>query len=135
MLSDKMGDALNGQINKEVFIASDITRCQSILSVAHVTGHMAAGLGATLKTMGMGCASKKGKMTQHAALTLNISDDCTLCGVCYDHCPADAITLDDVKAHINQDKCIGCAVCVIRCPEKAITIRKGLNKGVHNEGE
>ena len=116
---------INGQISKEVFIAYDITRCQSILSVAHVTGHMAAGLGATLKTMGMGCASKKGKMTQHAALTLNISDDCTLCGVCYDHCPADAITLDDVKAHINQDKCIGCAECMALCRFGAITCNWG----------
>jgi uncharacterized Fe-S center protein len=106
---------INGQISKEVFIASDIVRSQSMLSVAHVTGHMAAGLGATLKTLGMGCASKKGKMTQHAALTLNISDDCTRCGVCADHCPADAITLDDVKAHIDQDKCIGCAECMARC--------------------
>ena len=116
---------IKGKINKEVFIAYDITRCQSILSVAHVTGHMAAGLGATLKTIGMGCASKKGKMTQHAALTLNISNDCTLCGVCYDHCPADAITLDDVKAHIDQDKCIGCAECMAMCRFGAVTCNWG----------
>jgi hypothetical protein len=116
---------VNGQINKEVYIAYDITRCQSILSVAHVTGHVAAGLGATLKTLGMGCASKKGKMKQHAALTLNISDDCTRCGVCYDHCPADAITLDDVKAHIDQDKCIGCAECMALCRFGAIACNWG----------
>ncbi len=116
---------INGQINKEVFIAYDITRCQSILSVAHVTGHMASGLGATLKTIGMGCASKKGKLTQHAALKLNISDDCTLCSVCLDHCPADAITLDDVKAHIDQDKCIGCAECLAVCRFGAVTCNWG----------
>lgn len=106
---------VNGQISQEVFIASDIIKSQSMLSVAHVTGHVAAGLGATLKTLGMGCASKRGKMTQHAALTFNISDDCTLCGVCADHCPADAITLDEVQAHIDQDKCIGCAECMAMC--------------------
>jgi len=116
---------INGQINKEVYIAYDIIRCQSILSVAHVTGHMAAGLGATLKTVGMGCASKKGKMTQHAALTLNISDDCTRCGVCYNHCPADAITLDNVKAHIDQDKCIGCAECMAVCRFGAVKCNWG----------
>lgn len=116
---------VNGQINKEVYIAYDITRSQSILSVAHVTGHVAAGLGATLKTLGMGCASKKGKMKQHAALTLNISDDCTRCGVCYDHCPADAITLDDVKAHIDQDKCIACAECMALCRFGAIACNWG----------
>jgi uncharacterized Fe-S center protein len=116
---------VNGQINKEVYVAYDIIKSQSILSVAHVTGHIAAGLGATLKTMGMGCASKKGKLTQHAALKLNISDDCTLCGTCYNHCPADAITLDDVKAHIDQDKCIGCAECMAVCRFGAVTCNWG----------
>ena len=106
---------VNGQISKEVFIACDIVRSQSMLSVAHVTGHGAAGLGATLKTLGMGCASKRGKMTQHAALTFYIRDECTRCGVCLDHCPADAITLDEVQAHIDQDKCIGCAECMAMC--------------------
>jgi len=116
---------INGQIDKEVYIANDIIKSQSILSVAHVTGHVAAGLGATLKTLGMGCASKKGKMKQHAALTLNISNDCTRCGVCYDHCPADAITIDDVKAHIDQDKCIGCAECMAMCRFGAVTCNWG----------
>jgi uncharacterized Fe-S center protein len=116
---------VNGQINKEVFIAYDIARCQSILSVAHFTGHVAAGLGATLKTLGMGCASKKGKMKQHAALKLSISDDCTHCCVCFDYCPAGAITLDDVKAHIDQDKCIGCAECLAACKFGAVKCNWG----------
>jgi uncharacterized Fe-S center protein len=111
---------INGELNKEVFIASDIARSQSILSVAHFTGHCAACMGATLKTLGMGCASRKGKMRQHAALTLSIGDDCTRCGQCYDHCPADAITLNDVKAHIDQDKCIGCAECLVACGFNAV---------------
>ena len=106
---------VNCEINKKVFIASDIARCQSILSLAHVTGHLETCLAATLKTLGMGCASKKGKMAQHAALTLSIGDDCTRCGECFKHCPADAITLDDVKAHIDRDKCIGCAECLAVC--------------------
>ncbi|MEA3226199.1 MAG: DUF362 domain-containing protein [Planctomycetota bacterium] len=116
---------VNGKINKEVFIAHGIARCQSILSVAHFTGHVAAGLGATLKTLGMGCASKHGKMTQHAALTLEISEDCTLCGVCSDYCPADAITLDEVQAHIDQDKCIGCAECMAMCRFGAVSCNWG----------
>ncbi|MFH1715775.1 MAG: DUF362 domain-containing protein [Planctomycetota bacterium] len=116
---------VNGEINDEVFVAYDIARCQSILSVAHFTGHVAAGLGATIKTMGMGCASKKGKMKQHAALRLVIGDDCTLCGVCHDYCPADAITLDEVQAHIDQDKCIGCAECMAACRFGAVKCNWG----------
>ncbi len=126
---------INGEIDKEVFIAAGIVQCQSLLSVAHLTGHVAACLGATLKTLGMGCASKRGKMTQHAALKLEIGDDCTRCGVCYEHCPADAITLDDVKAHIDQDKCIGCAECMAMCRFGAVKCNWGpecevLQKGI-----
>lgn len=111
---------VNGQINKEVFIASDIARCQSILSIAHFTGHIATCLAATLKTLGMGCASQKGKMLQHAALTLIVADNCKRCGECLKHCPADAITLNDVKAHIDQDKCISCAECLAVCRFAAV---------------
>ena len=116
---------IDGQICREVFIATEIIKSQSMLSVAHVTGHVATGLGATLKTIGMGCASKRGKMTQHAALTFAIGDDCTRCGVCADHCPADAITLDDIQAHIDQDKCIGCAECMAMCRFGAVQCNWG----------
>jgi uncharacterized Fe-S center protein len=106
---------VNCEVNKEVFIAYDMVRCQSILSVAHFTGHLATCAAATLKTLGMGCASRRGKMAQHAALKLSIGDDCTRCGECFKHCPADAITIDDIKAHIDQDRCIGCAECLAVC--------------------
>jgi len=121
----EMAVEVNCEINKEVFIAYDIVRCQSILSVAHFTGHIETCLAATLKTLGMGCASQKGKMTQHAALTLSIGDDCTRCGECSKHCPADAITLDDVKAHIDQDKCISCAECLAVCRFDAVKYNWG----------
>lgn len=111
---------VKGQLNKEVFIASDILRCQSILSIAHVTGHVATCLGATIKTLGMGCASRKGKMRQHSVLKPAVKDNCTRCGECLRHCPADAITLNDVKAHIDKDKCIGCAECVVVCRFDAV---------------
>jgi uncharacterized protein len=114
--------AIPGELDRKVMIASDIARCQSILSVAHVTGHCAACVGASIKTLGMGCASRKGKMRQHAALKPHIKKGkCTRCGECYRHCPADAITLDDVQAHIDQDKCIGCAECVAVCRFDAVS--------------
>ena len=60
--------AIEGELDKEVMIAADIVRCQSILSIAHFTGHCATCVGATIKTLGMGCSSRKGKMRQHASL-------------------------------------------------------------------
>jgi uncharacterized Fe-S center protein len=111
---------INGELNKEVLIAYDIVRCQSILSAAHLTGHIATCMGATLKTLGMGCASRKGKMRQHAALKPSIKDECKLCGDCFKHCPTDAISLGDIKAHIDADRCIGCAECVAVCRFDAV---------------
>ncbi len=112
---------IDGELDREVSIAADIVRCQSILSVAHFTGHCNACVGATLKTLGMGCASRKGKMRQHAALKPRVKKGkCKRCGECYRHCPADAIRLDEVQAHIDKDKCIGCAECVAVCRFDAI---------------
>ena len=93
---------INGEIDKQVFIASGIVQSQSLLSVAHFTGHVAACLGATLKTLGMGCASKRGKLKQHAALKLSISEDCT-----------------------DQDNCIGCAECAAVCRYGAVRCNWG----------
>lgn len=112
---------IDGELDKEVSIAADIVRCQSILSVAHFTGHCATCVGATLKTLGMGCSSRKGKMRQHSALKPRVKKGkCTRCGECHRHCPADAITLDDVQAHIDQERCIGCAECVAVCRFDAV---------------
>ncbi len=111
---------INGQINKKVFIASDIVRSQSILTVAHFTGHIITCAAGTLKTLGMGCASRKGKMRQHAAFKPSIGDKCERCGECVKYCPAEAISLDEVKANIDQDKCIGCAECVAVCRFDAV---------------
>jgi len=112
---------IDGELDREVSIAADIVRCQSILSIAHFTGHCNACVGATLKTLGMGCASRKGKMRQHAALKPRVKKGkCKRCGECHRHCPADAIRLDEVQAHIDKDKCIGCAECVAVCRFDAI---------------
>ena len=113
---------IEGELDKQVMIAYDIVRCQSILSVAHFTGHVATCAGATLKTLGMGCASRKGKMRQHAALKPQVKNStCTGCGECSTHCPVHAISLAKAKARIDQDKCIGCAECLAVCRFDAIS--------------
>ncbi len=107
---------INGELNKEVSVAYDIARVQSILAVSHVTGHLGTCFAATLKTLGMGCASRKGKMRQHAAFKPSVdTNKCVGCGECYRHCPEAAINIEDLKAHINKDKCVGCAECLAVC--------------------
>jgi uncharacterized Fe-S center protein len=112
---------IDGILNKEVFVAYDIARVQSILAVAHVTGHIGTCFAATLKTLGMGCSSRKGKMRQHAALKPSVDIvKCVGCGECLRHCPESAITIKDLKAHIDKDKCVGCAECLAVCRFEAV---------------
>ncbi len=56
-----------------------------------------------------------------------IQDGCTGCGTCVEHCPMDAISLnDDSKAVVDSGLCIGCGVCAHFCPENTIKLQKGL---------
>lgn len=48
-----------------------------------------------------------------------IYEKCTLCKVCIDVCPFDAIEIKDNKIFINE-KCTLCGLCVKNCPEKAL---------------
>ena len=48
-------------------------------------------------------------------------EDCTGCGACYNACPKDAISMQEVEngfLHpvINHDKCIECKLCIKSCP-------------------
>ncbi|MFC1699493.1 DUF362 domain-containing protein [Candidatus Omnitrophota bacterium] len=102
----------------KVFLDADV-----ILGIAHFKGHMMTGFGAALKNIGMGCASRKGKLEQHSDVSpIVYSDKCVGCGQCIEVCPAEAITLKKDQALINNSKCIGCASCLAACPEKAIDV-------------
>ncbi|MCK4681226.1 DUF362 domain-containing protein, partial [bacterium] len=80
------------------------------------------GFGGTLKNLGMGCASRAGKLDMHSTTRPYVKPSCNACGVCLTWCPEDAITLGET-AEIDDGKCIGCAECVAVCPTKAVGIR------------
>ncbi|MBT3985430.1 4Fe-4S binding protein [archaeon] len=58
----------------------------------------------------------------------NSMKNCTLCEVCIEKCPVDAIKINNSKnkyIKINKNICIGCAVCVNSCPNNNLNmIRK-----------
>ncbi len=49
---------------------------------------------------------------------------CTLCTVCLDRCPMEALTLEDDEIKINRDRCIGCGLCTTTCEFKALSLVK-----------
>ncbi len=49
---------------------------------------------------------------------------CIGCRMCAKVCEADAITVENNIAHIDQTKCTGCGACAEKCPKKIITMVK-----------
>jgi uncharacterized Fe-S center protein len=93
-----------GRLNHSVKIASLIVRTQAVIMVSHFTGHIVAGFGAALKNLGMGCASRKGKLVQHSTMKPKIkTSECTICEICMEYCPSEAITMTRDSALIDGD--------------------------------
>jgi hypothetical protein len=112
---------INAPLNKTVSLATEFITANSIIVITHVTGHLNTGLGATLKNLGMGMASRKGKLVQHSVSKPVISKTkCTTCGVCVRWCPVNAITLTEHYAVIDPKKCIGCGECLAVCRFSAV---------------
>ncbi len=107
----------------KAYIGAEIINANALVSVAHFKGHELSGFGGTLKNLGMGCASRRGKLEQHSNVSPKIKrKTCIGCAECANHCPGNAIYLENKKAYIKKDLCIGCAECIVRCPTESINI-------------
>lgn len=53
-----------------------------------------------------------------AGLVPKAGKACTACGLCADHCPAQAISRDNLRT-ADSKKCISCMRCVVQCPQDA----------------
>ncbi len=111
-----------GQILKEAAIGSELVKADSILAVTHFKGHELSGFGGAIKNLGMGGASRAGKLEQHSTTKPYVRQGCIACGICASWCPADAIRVGEV-AQIDEQTCIGCGECIAVCPEKVVGIR------------
>jgi uncharacterized Fe-S center protein len=109
---------------KRVYIGSEITAADALISVAHFKGHELSGFGGTIKNLGMGCASRRGKLEQHSTVAPKVNKKkCVGCGDCVSHCSVQALALQQEKAVLDSKKCIGCGECILICPESAIEIQ------------
>ena len=109
---------------KNAHIGKEIAESDVLISAAHFKGHELTGFGGTIKNLGMGCASRRGKLVQHSGLSPKVKrKKCIGCGDCVEHCAQSAISLQDEKAVIDPQKCVGCGECILICPNMAINVR------------
>lgn len=114
---------INGRFFKSAKIASIFLNADSIVGLAHFKGHIMTGFGGAIKNIGMGCASREGKLAQHSEFTpvVNVKN-CTNCMACIKACPAGAIYSENGHAVIDPAKCIGCATCIAVCAKGAMEV-------------
>lgn len=115
---------IQGEVLKEVPIVQEIVEADALIAVSHFKGHELSGFGGALKNLGMGCATRAGKLEQHSTVAPRINrETCKACSLCVQYCPANAIYAGKKFAEIDQQKCIGCGECVVVCPSKAVEIQ------------
>jgi uncharacterized Fe-S center protein len=105
-------------------IASAILDSDALVCLTHVTGHVQTGLGAAIKNMGMGCASRTGKLDQHSVTHPHVNaKQCRNCSVCMAFCPEAAIVQAEGHVVIEPAKCIGCGECLVVCKYGAVKMK------------
>jgi len=117
------GANIPGRYIKKAKIASAIIESDGLLGLAHLTGHCQTGLAGAIKNVAMGCASRAGKLEQHADVLPEVDEEkCLGCQECLRWCPVEAIEFVGKKARIKKDICIGCGECTVACRNEAIKI-------------
>ena len=124
---------VNGEIIKEVEVASAIYEADAMIVVSHVKGHRMAGFGGALKNLAMGCTAKPGKRRVHDVLggepPVWREEKCTRCGACVAACDHKAIYFKNGKIVVDEEKCVKCYRCVWVCPNRALVWnRRGVER-------
>ena len=65
---------IKGEQFKSVFLAEAIVEAEALVTLTHFKLHELSGFGGALKNLGMGCASRKGKLSQHSNIAPKVTD-------------------------------------------------------------
>jgi len=115
---------IEGELLKSVFLGTEIVEADSLVCLSHFKCHELTGFGGAIKNLGMGCASRKGKLVQHSTVAPKVdARRCIGCSLCLKACAHDAIIITDGKASIDEVKCAGCSRCITICPVKTINVQ------------
>jgi uncharacterized Fe-S center protein len=115
-----------GELCKTARIGRSLSDADIIISLAHFKIHEQAGIGGTMKNIGMGGGSRAGKMVMHNNGKPEVHPDlCRGCKVCAKFCNQDAISYaagadGKLKASIDWNKCVNCGRCMGVCNYDAI---------------
>jgi len=119
--SDDVEIPINGEYVKNAKIGRAIADSDILISLSHFKGHELAGFGGAIKNIGMGSASRAGKMEMHSAGKPSVDQEkCRGCKKCLTACAHDSITVKK-KAHIDHSRCVGCGRCIASCPFDSIS--------------
>lgn len=118
-------DLPEGYILKEQYIGTGIALADAMIALTHFKGHPMGTYGGALKNIGVGCASKRGKLNLHLGghprYGINKrhwmgyrceKENCPQYEVCLRLCPAGAIVHTEKTVEFHREKCIGCLACV-----------------------
>ena len=114
-------DIPEGIYLKEQYVAAAIAHADAMIVLTHFKGHPLGTFGGSIKNVGVGCASKRGKHNLHLAKDYNvgwnvapynpqfcIGEECPKSDLCNTLCPVDAITVKGETLTWDRDACIGC---------------------------
>jgi len=118
-------DLPEGFILKEQYVGTGIALADSMILLSHFKGHPMGTYGGALKNMGVGCASKRGKLNLHLGGHPKYGlrtrpyvperckgKECPDWEICANICPEGAITMTENGIEWNSEGCIGCLACL-----------------------
>lgn len=108
---------IKGKHLKVVRVAKAIAECDAVVCCTHFKLHMQAGVGGSIKNVGVGCVAKPSKFDIHLRDYPEIDlEKCTKCDKCLEVCPSNAIE----NYVIRKDKCVKCLGCSEVCRDGAV---------------
>lgn len=121
---DVLVELPEGVILKEQYVATAIAMADAMIALTHFKGHPIGVFGGSMKNIGVGCASKRGKfclhLAQHPKWSMNRrswdssvckGDKCPQWNFCRQCCPQNALYSDNNHMVLDNEKCIACFAC------------------------
>jgi len=118
-------DLPEGFILKEQYVATGVAMADAMIALSHFKGHPMGTYGGAIKNIGVGCASKRGKLNLHMGghdrygLKVRhwmpercLKEECPQYQVCLHLCPTGAIHHTPTTVEFHREKCIGCLACI-----------------------